>query len=65
MKNPGLAPDEQAALDKQRETQPTKQPYATETDDRELESAHEQNRPVDPEAKPENPPVNSGARRTN
>ena len=40
MKKPELAPHEQSALDKKREGQRSKQPYASEVDDRELERAH-------------------------
>jgi hypothetical protein len=48
MKKPELAPQEKAALDKERDGQRPKQPYASEVDDRELERAHKENRPVDP-----------------
>ena len=45
---PGLEPHEQAELDRKRE-QNRKQPYSTELDNRELETAQKQKRPVSPE----------------
>lgn len=48
MKNPELKPNEQAALDRQREGQRDKQPYAAEVDDRALERAQKENRPANP-----------------
>lgn len=48
MKKPDLAPHEKAALDKKRDDQHLKQPYASEVDDRELERAQKESRPVDP-----------------
>jgi hypothetical protein len=53
MKNPELQPHEKAALDKTREAQQSKQPYASEVDDRALEQTHKERRPVDPKGKPE------------
>ena len=47
MKKPDLAPHEKAALDKKRDDQHLKQPYASEVDDRELERAQKESRPVD------------------
>lgn len=44
-----LTPGEAARLDKKREDHRTKQPYASELDDRELEHAHKDHRPVNPE----------------
>ena len=46
MSNPELSPEEKAALEKQRSVQAVKQPYASEMDDRELEHAHREKRPV-------------------
>jgi hypothetical protein len=48
MKKPELAPHEKAELDKKREGQGPKQLYASEIDDRELERAHKESRPVNP-----------------
>ena len=48
MNKPDLAPSEQVELDKRRDGQRSKQPYASEVDDRELERAHKESRPVDP-----------------
>jgi hypothetical protein len=51
-----LTPEEMAEVEAQREGHRTQQPYASELDDRELESAHKDKRPVDPEAgKPDKP----------
>ncbi len=56
MKSPELQPHEQAALDKAREAQQGKQPYAAEIDDRALERAQKENRPVDPNGKTQSEP---------
>ena len=45
-----LTPEESAELEAKREDHHTQQPYASELDDRELEHAHKDKRPVDPEA---------------
>ena len=44
-----LTPQEQAELDAKRRDHGAQQPYATEVDDRELEHAHKEKRPVDPD----------------
>ena len=45
-----LTPKESAEVEAQRQDHRAQQPYATELDDRELEHAHKERRPVDPEA---------------
>jgi hypothetical protein len=44
---PGLEPQEEAEVEKKRR-QRQQQPYASELDDRELEAAHKEERPVAP-----------------
>ena len=44
---PGITPEEQAELDKKRDQRET-QPYATEVENRELETAQKEKRPVSP-----------------
>ena len=48
MAGPKLEPEEQRALDRQREDHRLKQPYATELDNRELEHAEKDKRPPRP-----------------
>ena len=43
-----LNADEEAEVEKKREDHRAQQPYASELDDRELEHAHKEGRPVDP-----------------
>jgi len=45
-----LSPQEAAEVEARREDHRQQQPYASELDDRELEHAHKQRRPVDPKA---------------
>ena len=45
-----LTPEENDELEAQREGHHQQQPYASELDDRELEHAQKEKRPVDPEA---------------
>ncbi len=45
-----LSPEEAAEVEKKRESHQAQQPYASELDDRELEHAHKEDRPVDPNA---------------
>jgi hypothetical protein len=49
--NPELTPKEAAEVDEAREAHRDQQPYASELDDRELEHAHKEKRPVDPKGK--------------
>jgi hypothetical protein len=46
-----LSPEEAAEVEKKRESHQAQQPYASELDDRELEHAHKDDRPVEPEGK--------------
>ncbi len=48
MTNPRLTPQELAEADKSRESHGANQPYASELDDRELEHAQKEKRPVSP-----------------
>ena len=59
-----LTPQEAVGLDKKREERRQQQPYASELDDRELEHAHKDDRPVDPKgaAKPGVPADSSNGR---
>jgi hypothetical protein len=43
-----LSPREEKEVDAQREDHRSQQPYASELDDRELEHAHKEKRPVQP-----------------
>jgi protease I len=52
MANAKLTPNETAEVDAQHDNHHAQQPYASELDDRELEQAHKEKRPVDPD--PEN-----------
>jgi hypothetical protein len=45
-----LTPHEAAPLDEKREDRCTQQPYANELDDRELEHAHKERRPANPQS---------------
>ena len=51
MSNPRLDPEVAAEAKSQRDEQRQKQPYASELDNRELEHAHREERPVDPKNK--------------
>jgi hypothetical protein len=44
-----VTPREAVRLDRKREDRRTQQPYASELDDRELEHAHKDHRPVNPQ----------------
>ena len=57
MNNPKLEPRELAEVEKAREDQRVKQPYASELDDRELEHAHSDKRPVNPKGEATAPSV--------
>ncbi len=48
MNHPPLAPNEAAQLDQKRASRRAKQPYAAELDDRELEHAAKDRRPLNP-----------------
>jgi len=50
MSDAKLNPQEAAEVETRREDHRANQPYASEIDDRELEHAHKQHRPVDPKA---------------
>ncbi len=56
MKNPRLAPDEVKEVDEKGDAHRAKQPYASELDDRELEHAQKENRPVSSTDTAERPP---------
>jgi len=51
MKNQQLEPHELRELEKSRDAHRANQPYASELDDRELEHAHKEKRPVSPTGK--------------
>ncbi len=61
MNNPQtLAPHEVAELEAKREAHRVQQPYASELDDRELEHAHKEKRPVHPTAGAQKPRPEAG-----
>jgi hypothetical protein len=55
MKNPRLDPSEASEVDRKGDAHRAKQPYASELDDRELEHAQKEKRPVSPSGKAERP----------
>jgi hypothetical protein len=55
MKNPRLEPQEISEVDKKGEAHRANQPYASELDDRELEHAHKEKRPVSSTGKATHP----------
>jgi hypothetical protein len=55
MNNPRLEPHDADEVDKKGDAHRAKQPYASELDDRELEHAQKEQRPVSPSGKADRP----------
>ena len=63
MRNPHMSPHEAVEARRKRDAHRLcKQPYASELDDRELEHAHREQRPVDPKGRSDTHPERVGER---
>jgi hypothetical protein len=60
MKNQRLEPHELREVEESRDAHRAQQPYASELDDRELEQAHKEKRPVSSTPKAQRPPAAKG-----